>query len=231
VSANSGLNRVAHPWEVAWREGRWQSPSEILSSVSEFARDLKRARAKIVLDLGAGSGRHSIYLASQGFRVVALDVSETSLTRLNDASTANQNITIVRHEMDKLPFIEGYFDGVLSTHVIHHGTVEEIGRTVHEIYRVLSEGGLVFLIVLSNNDPRIGKGIFLEPNTWIVQAGDERGIAHHFFSKEELMKLLGKFEILSLSEKSTPSGSETHKHFDVRLRKPSLHHIARANGG
>jgi ubiquinone/menaquinone biosynthesis C-methylase UbiE len=223
VSLTSGLSGIAHPWEVAWREGRWQPPSEILSSVVEFARDLKRVGAKIVLDLGAGSGRHSIYLASQGFQVVAIDVSETSLTRLNDKSKANRNITIVRHEMDKLPFIPGYFDGVVCTHVIHHGTVEEITRTVHEIYRVVSNGGLVFLIVLSDSDPRIGKGLFLEPNTWVVQAGDERGISHHFFSKEELTKLLGSFEIMSLSEKQTQSGPEIHKHFHATLRKPFSH--------
>jgi SAM-dependent methyltransferase len=45
----------------------------------EALADLPRGRA---LDLGAGEGRHSLLLASRGWRVDALDVSEVALRRL-----------------------------------------------------------------------------------------------------------------------------------------------------
>src|SRR6266581_9182383 len=72
----------AHPWELAWREGRWEETSPPLPEVVEFAEDLKREDARTILDIGCGAGRHSILLGRAGFQVVALDISETALKTL-----------------------------------------------------------------------------------------------------------------------------------------------------
>src|SRR5712691_9265507 len=93
------------PWELAWREGRWEEASPQLAEVVEFAKDLKRKGARTILDLGCGAGRHSILLGKQGFHVVALDISETALKTLDGRlKTASiDNITLVKHEMWELP--------------------------------------------------------------------------------------------------------------------------------
>src|SRR6267378_1750937 len=64
-----------HPWEIAWREGRWTETSPPLPAVVDFTEDLKREGAKKVLDLGCGAGRHSILLGKAGFQVVALVIA------------------------------------------------------------------------------------------------------------------------------------------------------------
>ncbi len=212
-----------HPWELAWREGRWEETSPPLPEVVEFAQDLKREGAKTILDLGCGAGRHSILLGKQGFQVVALDISETALNtldgRLKVASIAN--VSLVKHEMRDLPFIDGYFDGIICTNVLHHGNIVEIKRTAGEIRRVMREGASALIVALSAADFRKGNGKKLEPNTYVFTEGDERGIIHHFFSRSELESCLKGAKIVSFKERMIPVEEGGNRaHFLVTLKKP-----------
>jgi ubiquinone/menaquinone biosynthesis C-methylase UbiE len=211
-----------HPWELAWRDERWAETSPPLPGVVDFADDLKREGAKRVLDLGCGAGRHSILLGKAGFQVVALDISETALTilegRLKTASI--DNVTLVRHDMLELPFIDNYFDGVICTNVLHHGKLAQIKQATREVNRVMKKGALAFVVALSTADFRRGNGRKLEPNTYVFTKGEERGIIHHFFPRKELESFLKKFEAISFEERLIPvEGGGNRAHFLVRLRK------------
>ena len=211
-----------HPWELAWREGRWEEKSPPLPEVGEFASELRREKAKTVLDLGCGAGRHAILLGKEGFQVAALDVSETALKTLDVRVKAGSisSVLLVKHEMGKLPFIEEYFDGVISTNVLHHGKSVEIKKTVDELYRVMKPGALAFVIALSSSDFRKGTGAKLERNTYVFTRGEERGIVHHFFTRQELQTFLRKFEIASFNERLIPVEQGGNRaHFLVKLRK------------
>jgi ubiquinone/menaquinone biosynthesis C-methylase UbiE len=212
----------AHPWELAWREERWAEISPPLPAVVDFAEDLKREGAKRVLDLGCGAGRHSILLAKAGFQVVALDISETALktleARLKTASI--DNATLVRHEMGELPFTDDYFDGVICTNVLHHGKFVQIKQATGEVHRVMKKGASAFIVALSAADFRKGNGRKLEPNTYVFDEGEERGIIHHFFPRKELESCFRKFEVESFEERLIPVEEGGNRaHFLVRLRK------------
>ena len=193
-----------------------------LPVVVDFADDLKREGAKRVLDLGCGAGRHSILLGKAGFQVVALDISETALTilegRLKTASV--DNVTLVRHDMLELPFIDNYFDGVICTNVLHHGKLAQIKQATKEVNRVMKRGASAFVVALSTADFRRGNGKRLERNTFVFTKGEERGIIHHFFPRKELESFLKKFEAKSFEERLIPvEGGRNRAHFLVRLRK------------
>jgi ubiquinone/menaquinone biosynthesis C-methylase UbiE len=195
-------NRV-HPWEMAWRLERWAETSPPLPVVADFAGDLKREGAKRVLDLGCGAGRHSILLGKTGFQVVALDVSETALKtlerRLETASI--NNVTLVKHEMWELPFVDDYFDGIVCTNVLHHGKLVEIKQAIRGVRRVMRKGSWAFIVALFTEDFRKGNGKMLERNTYVFTRGEERGIIHHFFTNQELRACFRRFKILSLEER------------------------------
>jgi ubiquinone/menaquinone biosynthesis C-methylase UbiE len=213
----------AHPWELAWREGRWEESSPPLPEVVEFAKDLKREGVTTILDLGCGAGRHSILLGKQGFQVVALDISETALKTLEDRLKADSiaNIAIVKHEIWELPFIEGYFDGVVCTNVLHHGKLVEINEAIREVHRVMRRGAMAFVVALSTADFRKGNGKRLETNTFVFTKGEERGIIHHFFPREELQSCFKNFRILSFEERLIPVQEGGNRaHFLVKLEKP-----------
>src|SRR5712692_2520181 len=91
-----------HPWELAWKEGRWQELSPPLPAVAEFADHLKQIGTTSILDLGCGAGRHAIFLAKAGFHVTGLDVSETALAELQarlKKDVITGVMTLVKHEM------------------------------------------------------------------------------------------------------------------------------------
>lgn len=188
----------------------------------EYTEDLVKSGARRVLDLGCGPGRHSLYLASKGFDVIALDVSETALSYLADQTmkTGTNKIVLVKHEMSSLPFVDGYFDAVVSTNVIHHGTVLEIEKTISEIFRVLRRKGTALITTISDGDYKFGKGTVLEERTFICNEGDEDGITHHFFMKTELESSLKEFEITLLEEELIPVENGNRAHFIVQVRKP-----------
>jgi len=213
----------AHPWELAWREGRWEETSPPLPEVVEFAEDLKREDARTILDIGCGAGRHSILLGRAGFQVVALDISETALktleARLKTASI--DNVTPVRHDMLELPFTNDYFDGGICTNVLHHGKLAQIKQATGEVHRVMRRGAIAFVVALSTADFRKGNGKRLEPNTFVFTSGEERGIIHHFFPREELQSCFKSFRILSFEERLIPVQEGGNRaHFLVKLEKP-----------
>jgi 2-polyprenyl-3-methyl-5-hydroxy-6-metoxy-1,4-benzoquinol methylase len=58
-----------------------------------------------ILDIGCGTGRHSIELSKRGYEIVGIDLSESLLKRAKEKAT-EQNLQIVfqRHDARNLPF-------------------------------------------------------------------------------------------------------------------------------
>jgi ubiquinone/menaquinone biosynthesis C-methylase UbiE len=153
---------------------------------------------------------------------VALDISETALKmlegRLKTASI--DDVTLVKHEMWDLPFVDDYFDGLICTNVLHHGELAQIKQATKEVHRVMKRGASAFVVALSTADFRMGNGKRLEQNTFVFTEGEERGIIHHFFPRAELQFCFGKFETISFEERLIPvEGGGNRAHFLVRLRK------------
>lgn len=97
---------------------------------------------EVVLDFGAGTGRISLALAKNGHKVLATDLSETSLTNLqNEAS--NQGISGI-DVTTTLP--DEPVAGVTGADVLHHVDMNDI---VPQLAAVTKPGG---------------KAVFSEPN-------------------------------------------------------------------
>ena len=63
-----------------------------------------------IIDIGCGTGRHSIELAKRGYQITGIDLSESQLKRAKEkAKELNLNIEFRKHDARNLPF-EGEFD-------------------------------------------------------------------------------------------------------------------------
>lgn len=73
-------------------------------------REIGRDRSRKIIDIGCGTGRHSIELAKRGYAVTGVDLSESQLARAREKA-AEQGVRVVfeRHDARSLPF-EGVFD-------------------------------------------------------------------------------------------------------------------------
>lgn len=211
----------SHPWELAWKEGRWYEASPALPLVVDFVRFLKDNRVKTVLDFGSGAGRHSVYMGLEGIKTVAFDISHSALSTLQDRLKKSklENVFVSQNEMSHLPFVDNSFEAVIGTNVLHHGTTASINLAVSELFRVLKPGSFGLITVLSTSDYKFGNGIMIEPNTYVLNDEDEKGIIHHFFKRKEVEQTFGAFQIQSLEEELIPIPKGNRGHFEVRFEK------------
>lgn len=148
-----------------------------------------------VLDFASGSGRNATALQHAGFHV----------TCISDAAARTPR---------PLDGIADEFEAALSTHGLLHGTAGEIASYVGAIANVLGEGGRLYATFGSVRDKRFGEGRRIAETTFAPDEGDERGVAHTYFSEAALRVLLERhFVIESLMERSADetAGSWAHR--------------------
>ncbi|MFW9921005.1 MAG: class I SAM-dependent methyltransferase [Candidatus Thorarchaeota archaeon] len=158
-----------------------------------------------ILDLGCGTGRHIIYFSERGFQMYGTDASESAI-ELSKEWVKESNLTahLEIHRMEQsFPFDDDFFDALISIQVIHHNLISDILRTIHEIRRVVREGGVIFISVpILTNDPVLPEDdwglIEIEQGTFLPRKGPESGIPHHYFTADELNQVLTGFDILEM---------------------------------
>ncbi|HEY6995980.1 MAG TPA: class I SAM-dependent methyltransferase [Xanthobacteraceae bacterium] len=89
-----------------------------------------------VADLGCGSGAFTALLARAGYLCVGLDISPQLVAV---GRRKYPEIAFVEGDIERLPFPDGSFDGVLLSGVVHH--FPDPSRCAAEVFRVLRPRG------------------------------------------------------------------------------------------
>ncbi len=102
----------------------------------------------LVLDAGAGFGRHAYEIARQGANVVALDYSAAEMMATRGTFGAmveageipeERYVATLQGDATKLPFADGSFDRVITSEVLEHIPADT--EAIAELARVLKPGG------------------------------------------------------------------------------------------
>jgi SAM-dependent methyltransferase len=114
------------------------------------------ASGGLVLDAGAGFGRHAFELARRGYRTVAIDragaeIEATGATLASMAETGEIEdktvVGVLRGDATGLPFPDECFDAVVAAEVLEH-VPDDVGALA-ELRRVLRRGGVLAVTVPS----------------------------------------------------------------------------------
>lgn len=185
-------------WEQEWdriykEQGEVQF--DVLPTVRIAVDVFKRNECNSIMDLGCGTGRHTIYLAEHGFKVHATDISEHGLeiTKAKAKKLNLNNIEFKQHDMRDIPFDNNSLDGILCVWTTGHGTLEDACKNVNEIYRILKPNGVVVIDYVSIDDVNYGKGTEIAKDTFINNVEGEEDIPHHYSTIEELKELYSNF--------------------------------------
>jgi ubiquinone/menaquinone biosynthesis C-methylase UbiE len=84
-----------------------------IQEVDFLLEELSLQPGSSILDVGCGTGRHSIELAKRGYTVTGLDLSSEMLTRAADAAkSAGVNVNWIRSDATQFSLHENY-DGAI----------------------------------------------------------------------------------------------------------------------
>jgi SAM-dependent methyltransferase len=171
----------------------------------------------LLIELGAGQGRDTLFFAGLGLRVYALEYSESGLWGIIDKGVKTElgeMISPVFHDLRKpLSFGDASIDGCFS-HMLYCMAFSraELEFLNGEIRRVLKPGGLNIYTVRHKGDAHYGKGTHLGEDLY-----EMNGFVVHYFDRAMVELLAGGFELLDIEE--FEEGSLPRKLFQVTLRK------------
>ena len=176
-------------------------------------------KSSSVLDIGSGRGHMVRELGKFGFRVVGLENDENIVEQGNHAlkkEGLEKDLRLVPGNALNIPFADSIFDALFDVSYLIHVDPSNFETFVSETSRVLKQGGLFLLAVLSKNTPRYFK--------WTPKDGEKSdyeldGVKYHFFTEEEIQRLFGEyFEIVKIKPDS-PFGKNDTEYLITLLKK------------
>ncbi len=193
-------------WERIYKEqgSYFKEPNQEAVKAVEF---FSREGLKKVLDLGCGSGRHTLLMKNAGLQVYGCDISEEGV-KLTREKAPKCDLRVC--DMKSLPYDDGFFDAVFSTNVLEHGTPDEIKKAIGEVFRVIRNGGVLFAKVLSTKHWKYETGSEICPFTKKDTEGVD-GDTHYFFTEKTIREFFGSFEIMRLYEVENESETDAGK--------------------
>ncbi|MEV7064436.1 class I SAM-dependent methyltransferase [Streptomyces collinus] len=141
-----------------------------------------------VLDLGCGEGGDTLWLASQGWDVTAVDISAVAVERLTALAGSHglgDRVNAVRHDL-QASFPQGGFD-LVCAHYLHTPFGLDRSTVLRSAAHVLRPGGRLLVVDHGstapwswNQDPdirypsprEVAAGIGLDPETWTVERAE-----------------------------------------------------------
>lgn len=129
-------------WDRRYATADRLFPTEPDEALVDLAAGLPPGRA---LDVGAGEGRNSLWLARQGWRVTAVDLSTVALRRLTaDAAAQGLAVDTVVADMAEYLARGERFDLVVVANI--HPAPEERARLLAGAAQAVTPGGHLFVV-------------------------------------------------------------------------------------
>lgn len=103
----------------------------------DIVKFIKDENLKTALDVGCGTGRIAISLASEGIRVTAIDISEEILSAARKKAkefNVTDEITFKIGDAENLKFPQSSFDAIISVEVLQH--IKEPQRVIRNFLMI-----------------------------------------------------------------------------------------------
>jgi len=163
----------------------------------------------LILDMGAGAGRHAFEVYRRGAHIVALDYSLADLkdvsglfAAMTDAgeAPAGTSWATVNGDGTQLPFPDDTFDHIICSEVMEH--IPDDAAAARELARVLKPGGMLAVTVPTFLPERICWALSDEYHAPFVEGGHVR-----IFTEAELRT---RFVAAGLEPKGTHHAHALH---------------------
>lgn len=160
-----------------------------------------------ILDLGCGTGRHVKFLVENGFKAFGVDYSENGIKATQELlKTYNLQADLKVSSVDNIPYEDKSFDGLLCYGVLYYNSKEVIEKAAKEIYRVLKQDSIAYIVVRNIDDYRYKNNKKNSKYEVIIQESDknrsascEDGMQMYFFDKDEVKRVFKDFKTIEIN--------------------------------
>ncbi len=181
-----------------------EKPSEYLSDLVNGARASGRA-----LDIGAGDGRNSLYLAQVGFDVTAIDTSQVGLDKLERLARSRglaAHIHTETADARTATYAPGTYALIAAVTLFDHLRAPDVPPLFERLTASLVDGGLLFVKAHTVDDPGHSEDR--------REASELAGEIHHYFERNELLRLAAdRFYIIRYEETREHDTSHGRPHY------------------
>ena len=163
------------------------------------------------LDIGAGEGRNSIYLASLGFDVTSIEPTKDGANKIIEKSNKlDLNINVLNCDYLSENLNEKY-DFIIAGTSLDHMEKQYLDNAVNKLKDSLNIGGLMYIVVFTKNDPGYLKQL--------DKASECSNFINHYFEENELKEYFKDFDILYYNEYIKPDNThgKPHVHGKAKL--------------
>jgi len=181
-----------------------KNPSFTAKKLIEILSKINLTGKKLI-DLGCGEGRDAIFFAKKGFEVLAIDISEQGLKKVEKYANEEKikiktlKKNIIAYRLDKK------YDIIISTGVLHYLPPEQRFETFQNYKKFTNKRGINAFSVFVKK-PFIEKAPDADPNAY-------------FFKSGEIMTYYWDWEILYCTEEifNCNSSNIPHRHAVNRI--------------
>jgi tellurite methyltransferase len=166
-----------------------------------------------ILDIGAGQGRHTLFLAREGFEMDALDPSKVAIETVSAmAEKENLDIRTYQCRFETFEPETDFYSGILIFGLVQILSWESIDLLLEKILSWTRTGSLVFARAFTTKDQSFART--RRSREWKPSGKksftDERGHFRTYLKEGEILSLFGDFEVIYHWEGLGPK----HRHSD-----------------
>jgi ubiquinone/menaquinone biosynthesis C-methylase UbiE len=196
------------------RVNRWLGDARAVrqSLLAEIAKQGPQSFS--VIDVGAGSGELLRVIASWArqrkceARLTGVELNARSALSIAENSAAFPEITAVRGDAFRLPFVDQQFDYALCSLFTHHFRDSDVVAILHELHRVAARG--IFVIDLHRHPIAY----------WFYTTVGHLFLHNRLIREDGALSILRSFtpdELLTLARRAGLEGAKVKRHFPYRL--------------
>jgi len=155
---------------------------KVMNSIKShrFQKFIDLLKGRKILDLGCGSGDHSLYFKQRGLDVTSIDLSEEMIKLCKE-----RGLDALLMDIENLKFEDKSFDGIWAATSLLHIPKSKLGTVVKKLNSILISGGILYVSVKESKGEKLVE--------------DKSGNTKRFFvflREEELENLFEKYFVL-----------------------------------
>jgi SAM-dependent methyltransferase len=184
-------------------------------------RILPKNDEAVILDIGAGQGRNSIYLAKKGYNIEAVDILPENIIAIKKKAEklGLRRLLAVEYDIRNFKFKMNRYALIIAVCSLDFMRYSEIVKVILRMKSSLKKGGYIYMVCFTKDDPIyqkfLNKSHEIDKDTFFSEKTETY---RHFFAKGELeslvsdLKIIYKKEFLKIDNKPAK-----HKHGLVRI--------------